>query len=248
MRSPKLLLLAMMASMTAGCATTTTNQHVSARVEAPKGYAFGYQALDMEDGSRAAAQVFDDGRRTYFILPRGANAERAYSPEHHGVPLVKEGPYWIAEAVGSAWFVPKVGGHTLCIRKGSVSIDGCESLLGDPVKVTTPDRMVVARAQTDSGQTVVVNRKIEPVAQAAANDENVAVYPAPTVDPRTAHTEADDQPRLQKAAYAPLPPGEGARIAKQSRDEEIDYLRKQLAILEKKLVELSKKLEKLDAI
>lgn len=248
-----LLLLAMMAAMTSGCATSMSNQHITSNVDTPRGYAFGYQTMDMQNGSKVAAQVFDDGKKTYFIFPRGTEAEKAYSPEHQRVKLERQGPYWVAEAIGSSWFVPKASGGVLCVRKGAVSMNDCEATLNPPAAKPAPkqpEAIVVARAVTDTGRPVVVTRKIEPVAATPEPvAEDVAVYHAPVETARpTRAVMVDDQPRLQKAAYTPLQPGEGARIAKQSRDAEVERLRKQLAFLEQRLLELSKKLEMFNEI
>lgn len=235
-----LLLLAMMASMTAGCASAPYNQHAAAPVEAPKGYSFGYQVLDMQSGSRLASQVFDDGDKTYFILPRGAEADRVYSPEHRGLDLVKQGPYFVAEGVGDTWFLPGKSGRVLCIRRGEATVEGCEAMVKQPPQAQAvaakPSSVVVARTVTESGRPVVVERKL------ARDAEQLQAMPA------TYSADEAEQPRLQKATYAPLKPGEGARLARQSRDAEVARLQKQLAFLQQRLMELSKKMEMLNEI
>jgi|GEM_PF-4972830 len=247
-----ILLLAMMAAMTTGCATSMSNQHIASSVDAPRGYAFGYQAMDMHNGSKVTAQVFDDGQKTYFIFPRGTDAERAYSPEHQRVKLQRQGPYWVAEAISRSWFVPKASGGVLCVRKGNVSMDDCEATLNQPEPKAAPRQpasVVVARAVTDTGHPVVVTYKNDPVMTTPESvAEDVAVYHAPVETTRPVRVTVGDQPRLQKAAYAPLQPGEGARIAKQSRNAEVERLRKQLAFLEQYMLELSKKLEMFNEI
>jgi hypothetical protein len=149
----KAVAIVLLAGVMGGCATTTPPPQIAGIASAPAShFHFGYNVEGLNHGL-TNVQTFDNSSSTFFILPPGVSADRAYTKGQISKKFRKDGVYSIVDAVADTWLFTASNGEAYCVTKAGDPSKVCSKLINsshdaesqsqNPVATPLPSRSLV---------------------------------------------------------------------------------------------------------
>lgn len=125
----KAALVVLIAGLMAGCATNPPAPQMVGITAAPENhYHFGYNVEGLNYGLKDV-QTFDNSASTFFILPAGVTATRAYTQGEISKQFRKDGVYSVVDAVADTWLFAASNGEAYCVTRSGDPSKVCSQLL-----------------------------------------------------------------------------------------------------------------------
>lgn len=134
----------LLAGVMGGCATTAPAPQITGIASAPVShFHFGYNVEGLNHGF-TNVQTFDNSSSTFFILPPGVSADRAYTKGQISKKFRKDGVYSIIDAVANTWLFTASNGEAYCVTKSGDPSKICSGLMSSSKKTQPSSEQATA--------------------------------------------------------------------------------------------------------
>lgn len=136
----------LLAVLATGCASNPPVPAIEMKgvVSAPESkFNFGYSVEGLNHGL-TNVQAFDNSSSTFFILPPGVSADRAYTMGEISKGFRSDGVYSVVDAVADSWVFTASNGEAYCVTKADDPRTVCAALIRPVINHESSSKQPVA--------------------------------------------------------------------------------------------------------